>query len=1356
MTENEVSIFLKEAILELKQIIDNVRNSDEYLSLESQIENLENQVESEENEKLADELYNKQEQLEENAINEYLSKITQEQMKDILLTLSPEFMESNHFGFNNNALASEFHNIIQYFIENLNDPNHQLHNSLLNNENFISSIESNVSLLNSLIIQTNNEQAIMSFLQRYSTNFGTADVKIDDFHTNDNISFGNVFMNLIDSPNYSLDFKQKLLNNDEMLNYLGEFTLNRIIIESQLPQNIKFNFLLKEQVFEKLSDYYFSEALASIYNNINDLITILENQKIYDKINFGYLLSKVNIDENDLLLILNNDKIMKKLDWLEIGTFVSQNPHLTFELRKKIIFNENIYSKLNELAVSNLLISKYLTKEQRNELLENTLISKFLNRQDVISMLLEANTLSLEEKVAIIKDKRFRQYIDNRTLEIMMMNPNLDLDIATDLISDKNLFYILIDEYNEEYNPKKYTDNKGPFKYDKYEYMQRLLKKNPYLARTFSFELLKDDILDLGYDFIERISKYPFLARNIASMYGHFNSPIFFEQMTQVISNSIYASEIDMNLFTTKLIKINNDNSFFDKDINKRKKLSIIKNTAHLDWSKMTPERWKILTEIGLRDMSSYYNGISATMFGPIVDEIDISLNILPDINNLDDLDNYHKRRLLLCDEIFQKCVNSNDLNGAINAYLNKYFSINIQEAEQIVRMYGSSINQFSTNNNYNMQVKYIQSISKILSISKIDTIKQCYFDNDIQPLSFDESIYIDQSIRRIFSKDISDSTFKINSSMQSTYIEIPVNINGKNVMQKIPVYEPGLDFKMLIHSTDAYGSMELINNNYFDSWNKSGRKSNHGICCSFISNDNMGMAAVNDVLFGFDSWDPKAVTKIAPYDIYSSNDDHDIQEGRPLTFMSAQDIIDNTRHTHNEMVLERLELRDDRRTPECQNIQPSYVIIYSDMPDEIKAKAVKCSNEMNIPIVYLDKEKIIANEVSKIDSKISKIYLSETNMDAKLELVEQVLLSHENNRSGLRMTNNDWLDKYFPTSKIDSIINYLIRNMQQEFERTQDIASYLKYSSQLMDILDKENEKFNVTMENVDRKNYIDIPVEEYKSRIMQFINQDFCKYNIPKLETIIQNAKDDNLNTPLAETLKSVDIDKIREITQDMIDKNLYDNNGKNHNIGHIERVLLLSELIGNKELIDENGQKDNHAIELLTQCAKYHDCGRLNDSVDKNHGKKSADKMDKFLSEEGYSSDDRKIMKIAVEYHEMKDDDFRFEKLCEKYNLSSDKIEYAKKIAQCLKDADALDRTRFKNPNAKLDKDLLRLSTSKDFVIIAEMLNREYEIIDRKQFEIVCRQIIQQQMQSHNNSLVNNDVIDSINQIEGGRRI
>lgn len=1346
MTADEVSVLLKKLIQDLKNIIDDVKQSDNYCKLESKIEQFDNLPDTDENEKLKDQLYDRQDLLIENAVNSFLSKIPKNQIKDILLTLTPEFIESNHLTFANNFVDSEFKMIIQYFIEHLEDLNHQFYNSLLTNDRFITSIEPSVSLINLLISHTNDEQSILYFLQKYSNNFGKADVKIDDFNINCNTEFGIIIFNIINSFNYSEQFKLRLLNDSNFLPYLSEFSIKQIIMQSNLPQKKRYDFLLTESVFERLSNFNFSEVLSSLCNNINDLILLLDNKKIYDKINFGCLLGNVKMNEESLSIILNDDRIMKKMDWLNIETFLKVNPYIDFELKKKILFNEKIYGRLNDLAVANILTSKYLTKEQRKELLDNPNIAVFLKSVDVISTLLEENTLSLEEKISIIKNKRFVQYIDNRILEKFMMNPNLELSIATDIISDKRLFYLLIDEYNEEYNPKN-TNNKGPFKYDKYEYMQMLLKNNPYLARTFSFELLKDDILDLGYDFIEKISRYPQTARKIASMYGHFSSPLIFEQMSRVIMNSVYASEIDVNLFINKLIEMNNDNSHYNKDVKKRKKLSTIRHNAHLDWNQMTPERWKILTEVGLRDISSYYNGISMTMFGVIKDDIDISLNILPDINNMYDIDNFYQRRLLLCDEVFQKCLNNNDLNGAINVYLNKYFSINIQEAEQIVRMYGTSIDQFSSNKNYDMQVKYVKSIKKILEITKIRTIKQCYMDSNIQPLSFDENIYIDQSIRKIFSKNISDSTFKIDSNMQPTFIEIPFNINGAGVIQKIPVYEVGLDFKMLIHSTDAYGSMELINNNYFDSWNKSGRKSNHGICCSFISNDNMGMAAVNDVLFGFSSWDEKAMTKIAPYDIYSYNDEYELQEGRPLTFMSAQDIINNTRHTHNEMSLERFELRDNLRTPECQYIQPSYVIIYSDMRDVIKAKAVKCSNEMNIPIVYLDKEKIVSNEVAKIDKKIAELYSIDTNIERKLQLVEQILVSHENNRSGLRMTNSDWVEQYFPTLKIKKVFTDLIIYMQQEYKRTQDISLYSRYSLMLMDILDKENEKFNVAMENVQRKNYIDIPIDDYKKLLMRFINTNFCHTNIPKLETIVQSSKNDDLNTPLSETLKTIDIDEIRKITTDMIQKKLYVNDGKNHNIGHIERVILLSKLIGNNELKTEDEKIDKHAVGLLIECAKYHDCGRLNDNIDKNHGKKSAEKMDEFLAKDGYSDEDRKIMQIVVEYHEMKDDDFRFEKLCEKYNLDKNKIGYVKKIANCLKDADALDRTRFKNPNAKLDRDLLRLSSSKDFVLIAEMLNREYQIIDRKQFEHLCNQIAKEQSILNNNNLVNNDKIDQM---------
>ena len=42
-------------------------------------------------------------------------------------------------------------------------------------------------------------------------------------------------------------------------------------------------------------------------------------------------------------------------------------------------------------------------------------------------------------------------------------------------------------------------------------------------------------------------------------------------------------------------------------------------------------------------------------------------------------------------------------------------------------------------------------------------------------------------------------------------------------------------------------------------------------------------------------------------------------------------------------------------------------------MQDEIKQNAIKCSAEMNIPIVFLDKEKIIQHEVTKIEKQISE-----------------------------------------------------------------------------------------------------------------------------------------------------------------------------------------------------------------------------------------------------------------------------------------------------------------------------------------------------------------------------------------------
>lgn len=1341
MSEVECGDLIKQLILQLKNADETAEQSEEMQNLQERIKQLENAEETLETTKELDDIEKRCEEVIEQYEMDVLENITKEQMHSILSAVTPEFLEEYNIPLS--VIDDGFSVIINYIISNIEPGNFSFYNKLLSNDGFTQSITDSGCVLTSLLSRCNDEKIIFDFLNRFSQQFGQADYKQTKFSFgSSNSLFGIAYKTIINSTHISVEFKKKLLDDDNMLFYVSNFDLSDIIKNSFLPKEFKKELLLKQTIFSKLPGYKFSETLGKLCDNYDDYKTFISNDTIFAKIDFAWLFRESSLPFNDLKKLLFDEKVFKKLDWLSLGSILKDVP-MSFEERKSLLFDEKIYSKLNSSSIADILSSKLLKPEERRELLIDDRVVQLLIGNEVdpkgsISILLEAKELSLLEKVGIIRDEKFMHLVDDRKLLAILMNPELPVDLATEILFDKGLFYKIIGEYHEQYNPDNTIINKGPYKYDKYEYVKKLYARNPYLAKTFSYELLNDNILDLGFDFIDKISKYPKTARSLADVYN-YGDLRYIENMIKVIENSAYAKIMNTEFFLTRIIAIESDKSFYGNDPKRVSLLSKIRYGTQLDARAFTHEQWKTITEIGLRNKSAYYNGISNTIFGPLVDEIDISLNIMPDVETIYDLDNFNLRRLQLCDEIFKTALLESDLDKAKNAYLNKYFNINIQEALEITRMYATSIKDFESNPNCAMQVKYIQQIGKVLSIEKIATINQSYNDKTLKPLTFDETLFVEQSLKHMFGKQISDSVYKVNHdivneqgqvvSNSPKYMDFNIEIDGVKTIKKVLVYEPGFDFKMLVHSTAAYGKMELINDNYFDSWNNSSRKSNHGICCSLISNDNMGMAAVNDVLFGFDGWDEKALSKIAPYDIYSANDGHDLQEGRPLTFMSAQDIINHTRHTHNEMVLERFELRDSKRTLECQNIQPSYVIVYSDMTDEIKQKAIKCSLEMKIPIVYLDKEKIIAHEVQKIDQKISDLNAT-ANLDEKIDLLGKILLSHENNRSGLKATNPTWRDQYFPTEKISSVFNQVIAELQQSLQINGDVESYYRLSSKLMDILEEENEKFKVTMETIERKNDIDIPVEEYRMSLMQFVNNSLCKNNVPKLETIVQLDQEKNPDLPLTRALSSVNMDTIHEAVLDIVSKNLYPNDGKNHNIGHIERVIFLSQLIGREELLLEDGNIDTHAMDLLTQAAKYHDCGRQNDRVDKSHGTKSADKMVKFLSDEGYSEDDVKIMQIAVEYHEVVDDDTKFNKLCERYNLPHEKVGMAKKIAMCLKDADALDRTRFKNPNAKLDASMLRTNVAKEIIPTAEHLNRRYERLDKEQFLISCQQLAQQQ--------------------------
>lgn len=151
--------------------------------------------------------------------------------------------------------------------------------------------------------------------------------------------------------------------------------------------------------------------------------------------------------------------------------------------------------------------------------------------------------------------------------------------------------------------------------------------------------------------------------------------------------------------------------------------------------------------------------------------------------------------------------------------------------------------------------------------------------------------------------------------------------------------------------------------------------------------------------------------------------------------------------------------------------------------------------------------------------------------------------------------------------------------------------------------------------------------------------------------------------------------------------------------HGQKHINNVILFSYLIAKGE-----NTLDSDGMDLLIQSAKFHDVGRDGKWNGLGAGKRHdydmvphADPgalgaefyMMKEKNPDGsrkYSKEQIAIVQTAISYHEVNEyrhnvfNEERFNELCKRYGVADKDRERAKKICVYLKDADAVDRTRF----------------------------------------------------------------------------
>ena len=198
-----------------------------------------------------------------------------------------------------------------------------------------------------------------------------------------------------------------------------------------------------------------------------------------------------------------------------------------------------------------------------------------------------------------------------------------------------------------------------------------------------------------------------------------------------------------------------------------------------------------------------------------------------------------------------------------------------------------------------------------------------------------------------------------------------------------------------------------------------------------------------------------------------------------------------------------------------------------------------------------------------------------------------------------------------------------------------------------------------------------------------------------------------------------------RFNEEVSDMYNRKLYDGwkSILEHDYDHVKNVLLYSMYMG------EELKLNPKEMDILIESAKYHDTGVTNQNMKyrghEGHSFYSSEKIASDLKGK-YNSKDIAKMQAIIEFHEQVDESLAsIQSICEKYGLKDKKsIAEVEKIGKILKDADALDRTRFPGNlnlnylrNKEVANDLIKASYEMREAISAKELD---EIVQDSSFD------------------------------------
>ena len=721
-------------------------------------------------------------------------------------------------------------------------------------------------------------------------------------------------------------------------------------------------------------------------------------------------------------------------------------------------------------------------------------------------------------------------------------------------------------------------------------------------------------------------------------------------------------------------------------------------------------------------------------------------------VDNPDDfnrLDEYRIKEL-------QKRVANPDLTirEAKDVLFELKYGLSFTEVENLLYKYGLELDdllrEFDKTNLSLLEVEFkgallnlfqMKMLSELMDINTLrDEIENAFINYKGEESVYNTFLYLEDTLKRVYTTKMVEDT---NRDLQYSSIEyclyddvVPEGErNPKYVGKRVKIcrVDPESDYEILISVNEGYRKTRDTKEEAtaLERWMNPKYNANHAICTSMIGTECFGTAPItyNDGvrkrIYRFKVKDGRAITASAPFDLASNSGTNTTTAMRSSVYLTGKKNIEYTRHT----VVELDEIDGElfaKRTP-------ASMICF----EVVDLASLEAAIEFGIDIELIDRKKTAKFVRERIHSKFLQFEQYVLNGELQYRpCFSEMLSAFASMRAGFRISdlnnimvndedalfNSNVLDKYF--QKLFDDINVLIAN--GDYERIPEIVDLVREAVEL------EEEK--ILLINGDGRRQNRIPYD--RKYVMRELDKIERKCNLKKHTDVITVQTLDNLerNLDLAtkhfnsrwkafvlpeqleyEALKDkIDINFLRNNIDSVYRNGLY-TGFSSHDVSHIERTAVYASIIASLQGLPEDVRQ------LAMYAAIYHDSGRINEGNEK-HGDYSA-AIARSMLNGSLTKEEINIVCAAIDLHdEDREDERTISEMMIRYRVKDrNKLNAVFKI---LKDADALDRTRFLG-NARLDPFYLRFEETKQLIKFATQLN-ETEAL-RKIEELVNKHVV-----------------------------